>query len=198
MPHVYEALARETPIHMPQNWKKSPLGFCGAQFLIDCTDHPRHRVHPGQHLYYRGDKGYHFLTSQIITCPRGLPFDVVIGLGHNNDKGMYKLSGTKELFEHMNIMGLADRGYQNVQLIRPDNLKLAKHLSLTPEKFSSRQAQARSPGEIINGVVKFYSFASQPVSQSPEFQAFALMIIYHLTTLTMINAPTWFLTRLTL
>eukprot|EP01117_Protostelium_nocturnum_P000312 TRINITY_DN1037_c0_g1_i1.p1 TRINITY_DN1037_c0_g1~~TRINITY_DN1037_c0_g1_i1.p1 ORF type:complete len:182 (-),score=1.92 TRINITY_DN1037_c0_g1_i1:99-644(-) len=32
---------------------------------IDCTSHFRCRVHPGQALYYRGDKHGHFITAQV-------------------------------------------------------------------------------------------------------------------------------------
>ena len=44
------------------DWKELPFGFCGAQFLIDCSSHLRRRVHPGQHLYYRGDVGKEVLS----------------------------------------------------------------------------------------------------------------------------------------
>lgn len=72
----------------PLNWKQLPVGFCGAQFLVDCSSHFRKRVHPGQHLFYRGDVGRHQLSAQVITDITGCPIRIDIALGHNNDKGI--------------------------------------------------------------------------------------------------------------
>ena len=124
MPHVYEALASYTTISWPKNWENISLGFCGAQFIIDCTSHRRKRVHPGQQLYYRGDKGFHLLTAEVVTGLRGEPIKVTIANGHISDKGMFNLETRNEI-EHSNIVGLADRGYQHQQLIRPDDKKLS-------------------------------------------------------------------------
>ena len=46
MPHVYSALATSSPIHWPGDWATREIGFCGTQFIIDCTSHQRARVHP--------------------------------------------------------------------------------------------------------------------------------------------------------
>ena len=102
MPHIYEVCTHLSTIEWPRDWTSIPVGFMGAQFIIDCTSHPRKRVHPGQHLFYRGDKGFHFLTAQVIVDIYGYPLHVAIGLGHNNNKGMYKLSGKKEEIEWLN------------------------------------------------------------------------------------------------
>lgn len=56
--------ALQFEIKMP-DWQDVEPGFAGAQFAIDCTPHFRNRVHPCQHLYYRGDKHAHFLTAQV-------------------------------------------------------------------------------------------------------------------------------------
>ena len=130
MPHVYEVCSYLSCVEWPRKWKSIPVGFMGAQFLIDCTSHPRKRVHPGQHLFYRGDKGFHFVTAQVIVDIFGRPLSVVIGLGHNNDKGVYKLSGKKEEVEMLNISGLSDRGYKHTHLIRPDDEKCASMLGI--------------------------------------------------------------------
>jgi hypothetical protein len=52
----------------------------------DCMSHTRDRVHPEQQLYYRGDKGFHFLTVTVMTTVYKVPVKVVIGQEHNNDK----------------------------------------------------------------------------------------------------------------
>jgi hypothetical protein len=158
-------------------------GFAGAQFNMDCTSHFRNRVHPGQHLYYRGDKHAHFLTAQVTVSLSGTLYDVRIALGHNNDKGVFNLT-TRDYVEEMNLTGLTDRGYSHPQLIRPDNKGIAQHLGYpTVEAFGSDHAAARSPAEIINSYTKNWEFASSKCSQSPEFQAFGLMTVYYLVAM---------------
>lgn len=66
------------------------VGFCGSQFLLDCSSHFRNRVHPSQQLYYRGDVGCHQLSAQVATDIKGIPIRVDICLGHNNDKGLFR------------------------------------------------------------------------------------------------------------
>ncbi len=100
------------------------------------------------------------------------------------------------MMEEANIVGLVDRGYQHKQLVRPDDLEMAKALKMTPEDFSSQQAKHRAPVEIMNTIAKYYNFASQKVSQPPEFQAFALMTIYYLSAVMMFEMPTALITRL--
>jgi hypothetical protein len=78
LPVVYEQSCSFESIQWPSLWSEIPVGFGGAQVLIDCTSHMRNRVHPGQQLYYRGDVGGHQLTSQIITDVKGIPIDIVI------------------------------------------------------------------------------------------------------------------------
>lgn len=170
-------------------------GFSGAQFSIDCTSHYRRRVHPRQELYYRGDKRAHFLTAQVVVSIEGIPYDVQIALGHNNDKGVFNLT-IRDYVQENNILGLADRGYSHHQLIRPDNVEAAQLLGYpTVEAFGCDHAAARSPAEIINSLTKNWEFADGICSQSPEFQAFALMTIYYLVTMKMRMSPLWYLSR---
>jgi len=179
---VYNILRPEKLITWP-DWQKVPIGFAGGQFAIDCTSHFRRRVHPGQRLFYRGDKHAHFLTAQVTLSLTGILYDVQIALGHNNDKGLFNLS-IREYVESMNITGLSDRGYSHSQLIRPDNREIAEILRYpTVEAFGSSHAAARSPAEIVNSVTKNWEFASKVCSQSPEFQAFGLMTIYYLVAM---------------
>jgi hypothetical protein len=117
---------------------------------------------------------------KFIVNVLGHPIDVTIALGHNNDKGVYKTSGRKKDFEELNLVGLSDRGYSHHQLIRPDDLEMATKLKLSAETFSSIQAKHRAPGEIIHSFVKFFAYASERVTDTPEFQAYALITIYNL------------------
>lgn len=84
MPDLCEVL--QTEIQLP-DWATVDEGWMGSVFIIDCTPHYRDRVHPGQHLFYRGDKHAHFLTSQVVCSLKGLVYNVVLAKGHNNDQG---------------------------------------------------------------------------------------------------------------
>ena len=194
LPHLYEALSSFNTIIWPTNWDTIPIGFCGCQFIIDCTSHQRDRVHPGQQLYYRGDKGFHFLTVEIGISPKGKLLKVMIANGHNSDKAMFNLETRIEI-ENDNICGLADRGYQHCLLIRPDDKDMANHLGLSVDEFGAQHSKYRSPGEMISSLTKLFSFASQRVTQPPEFQAFALMSVYLLTDLNLYYCPSWYLPR---
>lgn len=79
-------------------------------------------------------------------------------------------------------MFLSDRGYSHHMLIRPDDEEMAAKIGLTVNEFSCQQAKHRSPVEIFNSFAKKFSFASDKVEESPEFQAFALMTIFNLVT----------------
>jgi len=165
-------------ITLPE-WTELEPGFCGSHFLIDCTSHVRRRVHPGQHLYYRGDKHCHFLTAQVVTSLRGLVYAVVIALGHNNDQGVFNQTFRKEV-ETRNLIGLGDRGYHHPIVV--PNVK-PKELRRSPAQYSSQHSARRSPAEIINSCTKNWTFAERKVAISPEFQAMGLHIIYCLANL---------------
>ncbi|KAM9980688.1 hypothetical protein ACTFIY_003002 [Dictyostelium cf. discoideum] len=100
--------------------------YCGA---IDCTTMKRTRIHPGNAVYYRFDKGEyqfvililyyfiillkgcHFLTVQCIVGFDGIFYHIAIGKGHNNDKGMYLKSEISEKLKSLDFHLLADQGY---------------------------------------------------------------------------------------
>lgn len=71
VPRLCNVLAEQNLISLPE-WDDVEPGFGGAQFIVDCTSHRRRRVHPGQQLYYRGDKHYHFLTAQVMVDMEGM------------------------------------------------------------------------------------------------------------------------------
>lgn len=70
LPLVYHILSKPEFNKIGAAWKNLPLssiaGFERIAGVIDCTSHFRNRVHPGQRLYYRGDKHAHFLTDQVV------------------------------------------------------------------------------------------------------------------------------------
>lgn len=71
-------------------WKEHPFEQVSA--VVDCSSHFRVRVHPCQAEWYRYDKHGFFFTAQVICDLRGVILSVQLGLGHNNDKGMFILT----------------------------------------------------------------------------------------------------------
>ena len=98
--------------------------FGDANAAIDCTSHYRHRVHPWSCEYYRGDKHDDFITAQLVCALEGGKImDVQLGLGHNNDKGMYNSTDMEQRLAENGIVALADGGYScREQLIIPSDV----------------------------------------------------------------------------
>ena len=117
IPFIYESL---DAIRWPPQFYAHP--FEQTQAAIDCTSHFRNRVHPRQADYYRYDKHGFFFSAQILCGLGGELFDVQIGLGHNNDRGMLKLTGLKQKFIEEGSKILGDRGY-SWPIITPDETK---------------------------------------------------------------------------
>lgn len=67
IPILYTTLSN---IKLPEKWETS--GRFDTVGAVDCTSHYRWRVHPGQSLYYRGDKHAHMLTAQVSLWCYGL------------------------------------------------------------------------------------------------------------------------------
>jgi len=107
-------------IQWQEKWIPSP--FEGVVGVVDCGAHFRFRVHPKQANYYRRDKNGFFLTAQVVCSPQGVIYNVTLGLGHNNDQGMFNF-GLQEFIETRLLKLLADRGYHHVLLVTPDDKK---------------------------------------------------------------------------
>lgn len=88
MPRLHAALLPE--ICWPN--RQPPAFLFNAHGAIDCTTHLRWRVHPWQSDFYRGDKHAHFLTAQLAVSLAGRPWDLQLGLGHNNDQAMFGIT----------------------------------------------------------------------------------------------------------
>lgn len=160
-------------INWPSDWSKIPVGVGGAQFAIDCTAHYRNRVHPGQHLWYRGDKRAHFMSAQVVITLTGEIISVHFVAGHNNDQGVFNIT-LKERIEQLNIMGITDRGYSHFLLISANDL---------PLDLQATQAAQRAMNEIVIGLSKLWEYAAGKVAHPPEMQALGLRIIYEITNL---------------
>jgi len=184
LPRLFEALQDE--ITLPVDWSQVEPGFGGAQAILDCTSHFRHRVHPGQALFYRGDKHAHFLNAFVLTSLCGKLLNVCIGLGHNNDQGMFNRTLRTD-FEEQNVVLLADRGYSHPQIITPNTKP--KNSTFDDEDWPKLHAAACSPGEIINSLLKNWAFASNPCKQLPEWQAIGLGVVYCLVNMMLSAYP---------
>jgi hypothetical protein len=154
-------------------WPSNPsIGFEGTIGSIDCTPHPRNRVHPGQAMWYRGDKGYHFITAQVVCGPQKQIYAVHLGQGHNNDQGFFSITqmGAKLLGEHRKL--LADGGYSHLSLVSPNNNKSAF--------WNLQQKRKRVVIEWLNAYIKLWGFAKTRNRNSPEFQSIGLLVVYEI------------------
>jgi len=166
-------------IKWPDDWTQIAIGFNGAQFAVDGTAHYRDRVHPGQRLWYRGDKRSHFMGAQIVVTLTGRILSVHFLTGHNNDQGMFNRT-IKSRVELENIIGLGDRGYSHALLVTPDDVDCSlQHL----------QAAFRAIVEIIVGMVKNWEYAAGKVSHPPEIQALGLKVVYEVTDMIVKQFP---------
>ena len=181
----YYAYVLQNEIFLPKQ-DDLDVGFAGSQFLIDCSSHFRDRVHPGQELYYRGDKHAHFLTAQVTTTVTGFLIHLCVALGHNNDQGVFN-NTMRKLVETLNLVGLADRGYTHQNLVTPNTQP--KLSAVDPEEWSKRHAAHRSKVENLNSLIKNWGFAAYRVCQEPEVQALALLCVYGLTNMMIKSYP---------
>ncbi|KAM9999823.1 hypothetical protein ACTFIZ_008276 [Dictyostelium cf. discoideum] len=63
---------------------------------------------------YRSDKGFHFISSQLIVCLETQRIvDVVIGKGRNNDPGLANKSATTDLIVNNGLRVLGDSTYSS-------------------------------------------------------------------------------------
>ncbi len=140
---------------------------------IDCTTHLRHRVHPRQADWYRCDKHAFFITAQIVCSTQGdCIYQVTLGQGHNNDKGMLILSGLKGRLLEWAVKLLGDRGYAAHTCVIPDDNK--------PIEWNNRQKGLRSVVETVGGLAQTFGAARTTFRGTPELQQVALMTVYHI------------------
>lgn len=169
LPKLYVRLHSLNLIHWPEQWTIHP--FESVVAAIDCTTHYRCRVHPRQADYYRADKHAFFLTAQVVVGLSGIIYSVHLGLGHNNDKGMLKLTGLKDFLLRHNVKFLADRGYSHPNLVTPDERR--------SKEWNNTQKGLRSVVETVQGLAQNWGVARERFVMSPELQEVALMIVYY-------------------
>jgi hypothetical protein len=83
------------------------LGWQEVYGAVDCTNHPRTRVHPYRSYYYRRDKGF-MILGQLVTGLNGEIYQVDLLCGHNNDPGAFEISSLKKFLVTHQIKLLSD------------------------------------------------------------------------------------------
>jgi hypothetical protein len=163
-------------------WPNSPNihSFEGVSGAIDCTSHFRNRIHPGSTLLYRSDKRGHFLTCQAVCSLSGEIWRVDISFGHNNDQGVFNLSGLREELEKTNIKLLADGGYSHINLITPINGR---------DDYNAELSGKRSVVETVFARVKFFKAATYQFHHNIILQLYSLLLAYKLTNLKIKASP---------
>lgn len=166
-------------IHWPREWIAHT--FEGVSGAIDCTSHFRWRVHPRQADYYRADKHAFFLTAQVVCGLTGELYNVTLGLGHNNDKGMLNLTHMKEFLSDHDLRWLADKGYSYLLLVTPDERK--------GKEWNDEQKSLRSVIETSIGTVKLWRVAGTTFRGTPELQELAVLCCYQLANINLKMYP---------
>lgn len=150
------------------------MAFPGGYFAvkrvvgsIDCTSHPRDRVHPGQDTYYRGDKMMHFVTSQIICDHLGYIMRFTVAKGHNSDRRVYNLTKMDQFLEEKGWQLLADLGYSGSCLVTPERRKSANTNEEKKKKKKKNEEDALEENE-ENGEVEEMEKAEEQRKKEEE------------------------------
>lgn len=155
---------------------------------IDCSDHPRKRVHPGQSMWYRGDKRQHMLTSQVACDHLGHIMRVTVAKGHNNDQAVFYASRMKDWIEEENVGPLlADKGYGASPALLVPFKSTSKVYRQDPKhavEYNRRLGRERVLIEHVNAWLKNWRFTDKKCAYAPEFQAACIVVCAQLTNLT--------------
>lgn len=168
------------------------LGWQSTIGSLDCTAHPRTRVHPRQADWYRRDKGFNML-AQVVVGHDSRIYQVDLMTGHNNDRGAFDISGLKAFLVSNNEKLLADSGMCQYNCV-PTLSGYSHHLLVTPEKSQNQQWQNTQKGlravvETVIGLVKNWEVARDRFRGHPELHALALRIVYQLTAVRLLQSP---------
>jgi hypothetical protein len=166
-------------LKLPKQWPM--YSFEKVVGAIDCSSHFRNRVHPNNHDYYRGDKGAHFLSAQMVCGLTGQIYDVAIFIGRVNDQMAFSLTW-QDLLDREGIFLLADGGYSDIRLITPSKME--------DKLWNNAQKSLRSVVEHVNSIVHNFRYATVKVrGHSPELQAWSLRVIYNLAAMILDKYP---------
>jgi hypothetical protein len=120
-------------IQWPENLRTST--FCDVVGAIDCSAHPRRRVHPNQADWYRRDKGFN-CGAQVVCGLDGLVYSVDLFKGayysssenfvrlfayegRNHDSRIFTLTGMKFFLQRNDLKVLGDGGYPRATVVTP-------------------------------------------------------------------------------
>jgi hypothetical protein len=95
---------------------------------------------------------------------------LLILTGHNNDQGIYNMTGIYEKLVQYDIQLLGDGGYSGPRLITPNET--------SGSLWNAAQKDFRAVVENLNARVATFGAAAEIFRGPPEFQAVCLMIVY--------------------
>lgn len=183
LPHLVSCLDF---IKIPDSTSHLPH-YAGAVAAIDCSAHPRLRPHPLQSRFYNGAKQFHCLYVQVLCGLNGHIYDVYIGEGKNNDRGMLTVSGVNAKMREKNMKALGDRGYNTTSTIvapkdNPNNIPAI-------DFFNHEHYHFRAVVETVFGRVKTWKAAEIKFKQLITTQGMALLAIYNIVAKENILSP---------
>jgi len=158
--------------------KVLPLGGFAAEYVIgsiDCTTHRRDRVHPGEDTFYRPDKGFHFLSSQLVVDHFGFILRISVAKGRNNDSAIFKLTKMADFLLEKGWQLLGDLGYGSVQVLKPIGREYARSVAGSKE-YNRHQASERAMVENVNSWFKQWQFCEKRCKLQPTIQAMGLVV----------------------
>ena len=105
-------------------------------------------------------KGRFFLSAQVVCSYSGEIISIILGLGHNNDQGMFNITGMKQILLNENRKLLANRGYSHHLLVTPNDRNSTE--------WNNMQKGMRSVVEVAIGMTENFRVAGERFHQSPE------------------------------
>ena len=122
IPTICAALHNE--IAFPANAPPLDL-IMNVHGMIDCTVHWRQEVSPdgvGQdYSLFRTDIGMPNIGALVVTSLEGVPWHVTFFSGHNNDQGVYNITGMDRELQQRGLFILSDSGFNGTRMVRPDD-----------------------------------------------------------------------------
>jgi len=158
--------------------KVLPLGGFAAEYVIgsiDCTTHRRDRVHPGEDTFYRPDKAFHFLSSQIVVDHFGFILRISVAKGRSNDSAIFKLTNMADFLLKKGWKLLGDLGYGSTQVLKPIGREYSRSVAGSKE-YNRHQASERAIVENVNSWFKQWEFCEKRCKLQPTIQAMGLVV----------------------
>jgi hypothetical protein len=146
----------------------------------------RERVHPGQSMFYRGDKHGHFLNAFVLTGFDGRIYYVAIAYGRNSDQLLFNRLGFSRFLSENDLTIFGDRGFRDPNVLTP----VDPPSCVQEQHFNENSFTYRSVVENVNGRLGGWAVATSKFTQDVSLQTTALFVIYQLVAWDIILSPT--------